>query len=424
MLDIKAFKKDPQFYIKELKKRGEVAGNEAESIASLFTVENKQSELEELQHLLNSESKIIPTLEGNEKKEKIKELKKLSDKIADLKTEINSAAETINEKLESLPNIPQPDVPVGKDSSDNVVIRTVGKPTKFDFKPKTQVEIGEDLDLIDTKTAGKVSGSRFAYLKNEAVMLEFALIRYAFDTILKEGFTPVLPPMLIKDEMMQGMGYLGGQGEAETYHFEKDKMYFTGTAEHSLIPMHAGDIFNVKELPKRYVGFSTAFRREAGSYGKDTKGILRLHQFDKVEMVSFTKPEDSEKEHEFLLSLSEKLVTGLELPYQILKLCTGDIANPSAKTYDIECWMPSENTYRETHSISNCTDYQSRRLKIRYKDADGTNHFVHTLNGTGFAIGRILIMILENYQQKDGSIKIPDLLQKYCGFKEIKRSTE
>jgi seryl-tRNA synthetase len=171
------------------------------------------------------------------------------------------------------------------------------------------------------------------------------------------------------------------------------------------------------------VGFSTAFRREAGSYGKDTKGILRLHQFDKVEMVSYAKPEDSEKEHQFLLSISEKLVKSLDLPYRIMKLCTGDIANPSAKTYDIECWLPSEKTYRETHSITNCTDYQARRLKIRYKTKDGTNHFVHTLNGTGFAIGRILIMILENYQQKDGSVKVPEVLQKYCGFKEIKRST-
>ncbi len=380
-----------------------------------------QTQLEEIRGAKNKFNKEIYKLSDKEKKSKIVEMTALVKKEEKLEQDLATTIETFNKLMADVPNIPQSDVPVGKDSSDNEEIKKVGAPTKFDFKNKTHVEIGESLDLIDTRTAGKVSGSRFAYLKNEAVLLEFALIRYAFDTILKEGFTPVLPPMLIKEEMMQGLGYLSGQGEAETYHFAKDKMYFTGTAEHSLIPMHADDIFQEKELPKRYVGFSSAFRREAGSYGKDTKGIFRLHQFDKVEMVSYTKPEDSEKEHQFLLSLSEKLMTGLNLPYRVVKLCTGDMANPSAKTYDIETWLPSEKTYRETHSISNCTAYQARRLKIRYKAKDGTNHFVHTLNGTGFAIGRILIMILENYQQKNGSVKVPEALQSYLNFKIIKK---
>lgn len=372
-----------------------------------------QTQLEEMRGRKNKFNRGIAKLSEQEKKEKIVDMTKLVKDEAKIEEQLTATIETFDKLMFDVPNIPQPDVPIGRDSSKNEVVKTVGDPTTFDFKIKNHVELGEELNLIDTKTAAKVSGSRFAYLKNEVVLLEFALIRYAFDTLIKEGFTPVLPPMLIKEEMMQGLGYLGGQGEADTYHFERDKMYFTGTAEHALIPMHANEILEEKTLPRRYIGFSSAFRREAGSYGKDTKGILRVHQFDKVEMVSFARPEDSEKEHEFLLSMSEKLVQLLELPYRVVKLCTGDMANPSAKTYDIECWLPSEKTYRETHSISNCTDYQARRLKIRYKASGGSNHFVHTLNGTAFAIGRALIMILENYQQKDGSVAVPAVLQKY-----------
>ena len=220
--------------------------------------------------------------------------------------------------------------------------------------------------------------------------------------------------------MARGTGYFEATDEKEAYYLPEDKMYLAGTSEQSLVAMHADEILNEKDLPLRYVAFSTCFRREAGSYGKDTKGILRVHQFDKLEMVIFSKPEDSKNEHELLLSIEEKLMKALGLPYQVINICTGDLGRPAAAKYDIETWLPSENKYRETHSTSNCTDFQARRLNIRYRDKSGKVNFVHTLNGTAFAIGRILIMIMENYQQKDGSIKVPKALQKYCGFKVIK----
>jgi seryl-tRNA synthetase len=285
---------------------------------------------------------------------------------------------------------------------------------------KNYMDIGESLDLIDTERAGKVSGSRFGYIKGSLALLEFALIKLVMDTVVKEGFTPVIPPVMVKDQMARGTGYFEATDETEAYYLQEDKMYLVGTSEQSIVAMHSDEILNEKDLPIRYVGFSTCFRREAGSYGKDTRGILRVHQFDKLEMVIFSAPEQSKGEHKLLLQMEEKLMKVLGLPYQVINICTGDLGRPAASKYDIECWLPSEKKYRETHSTSNCTDFQARRLNIRYRDKSGKVGFVHTLNGTAFAIGRILIMIMENYQQKDGSIKVPKVLQKYCGFKVIK----
>jgi len=246
------------------------------------------------------------------------------------------------------------------------------------------------------------------------------LINLAFDTLTKEGFVPIIPPVMLKPEMAKGMGYPEQFDGEEAYYIEKDNLFLVGTSEQSMGAMHANETFNEKDLPQRYVGFSTCFRREAGSYGKDTKGIFRVHQFDKVEMFSFSKPEDSKKEHQFLLKMEENLMKKLKIPYRILQMCTGDLGFPAAAKYDIETWMPSESRYRETHSTSNCTDFQSRRLNIRYKKKDGSLDFVHTLNGTAFATGRTIIAIIENYQQKDGSVKMPEALQKYLKFKIIK----
>jgi len=420
MLDIKLIRDNPEKVKKGLKLKN-IDSKFIDKILKLDE-ELRKSKLawENLQAEKNKASKEIE--KGKDKKEIISQMKEIDQRSEKFKKEIQALEIKLNKILTDLPNLPAPDVKIGKDEKDNEVIKTVGQSTKFDFEFQDYMQIGKRLDLIDTETAGKVSGSRFGYLKNEAVLLEFALVRFALDNLIKEGFIPIIPPQIVKEEMMQGLGYLGGQGEAETYHFEKDKQYFIGTAEHALIPMHANEILKEKEFPIRYVGFSTCFRREAGSYGKDTKGILRVHQFDKVEMVTFAKPEDSDKQHEFILSLAEKLISALKLPYRVVKMCTGDLAYPSARTYDIECWIPFENRYRETNSISTCTDYQARRLNIKYKPAkSGKNEFVHTLNGTAFAIGRTLIAILENYQQKDGSVKVPEVLQNYCGFKEIKR---
>jgi seryl-tRNA synthetase len=351
-------------------------------------------------------------------KDKIERARKLKVKIKRIEPQLKKTESEFNKLMKQIPNLPQDDVPEGKDESGNVVLREVGKKPKFDFKFKDYLDISQKLDLIDIKRAAKVSGSRFGFLKNEAVILEFALINFVFEELLKERFIPIIPPVLIKPEMMEAMGYLERQKE-EIYFIEKDNLYLVGTSEQIMGPMHSGEILKEKELPKRYIGFSSCFRREAGSYGKDTRGILRVHQFDKVEMFSFAKPEQSAKEHKFLLSLEEKLMKALKIPYRVIQMCTGDLGDPAASKYDIEAWIPSEGRYRETHSTSNCTDFQARRLNIRYKDKKGNLSFVHTLNGTVFAIGRTLIAIIENYQQKDGSIKVPQALQKYTNFKKI-----
>lgn len=354
------------------------------------------------------------------KKKEVEKGKKIKEMLRRLEPDLKAVETELKNLLFEIPNTPADDVPRGKDESENVEVKKWGKPKKFNFKPKDYQELGELLDVIDTKTAGKVSGTRFGYLKNEAVQLEFALVQFALEMLVKEGFIPVVPPVMIKDEMMKGMGYLEHGGEDQAYHLDKDKLYLVGTAEQSIGPMHADEILEAKDLPRRYVGFSTCLRREAGTYGKDTKGIFRVHQFDKMEMFSFINPQPKadKKEHDYLLSLEEKLVKKLEIPYQITKMCTGDLGHPAARKYDLNCWFPAEERYRETHSVSTCTDFQARRLNIKYREK-GKTGFVHTLNGTAIAIGRTLIAILENYQQKDGSVLVPKVLQKYTGLKKI-----
>jgi len=378
----------------------------------------KRQLLTEIENLKAEQNKI--SRGGKDNKVLIGQAKEIKEKIKSLEPNLERIDLELKDLLLQLPNIPFDDVPVGKDDSENVIVRQVGrKPVYLRFKPKDYMELGENMNLIDTERAGKVAGSRFGYLKKELPMLEFALIKLVMDTVIKEGFIPVIPPVMLKNQMARGTGYFEAADEKEAYYLPQDDMYLAGTSEQSLVSMHANEILEEKNLPIRYVGFSTCFRREAGSYGKDTRGILRVHQFDKLEMVIFSKPEDSKKEHELLLSIEEKLMKALKLPYQVINICTGDLGRPAAKKYDIETWLPSEKKYRETHSCSNCTDFQARRLNIRYKDKNNKINFVHTLNGTAFAIGRILIMIMENYQQKDGSIKVPKVLQKYAGIKKI-----
>ncbi|KKR85062.1 MAG: Serine-tRNA ligase [Candidatus Uhrbacteria bacterium GW2011_GWF2_41_16] len=343
-----------------------------------------------------------------------------------LKEEARAAEETLlqmetdlERELKKYPNLLREDVKIGKDSDDNEILRLVNEPRVFDFPIQDHVAIGERLGIIDIERAGKVSGSRFVYLKGDLVLMEFALIQYILSVVIPEKFTPVLPPHIISIKSMAGMGYLEHGGEEEIYHLKHDDAVLIGTSEQSIGPMHMDEILPLESLPLRYVGFSPCYRREAGSHGKDVRGILRMHQFDKVEMFSFTTPEHSDEEHELLLSLEERLMKGLQLPYRVLRLCSGDIGRPSARTYDIETWIPSQNQYRETHSTSNTTDYQTRRLRIRYKTVDGKNELAHALNGTAFAIGRILIAILENYQQADGSVLIPEVLRPWIGKEKI-----
>jgi len=418
MLDIKFIRENPN-KVKEGCEKKQVKVN----IDYLLEVDKKRREtlqaLEEMMAQKNKASKQITAAKDEKEKQKIilemQELDKNSDRLT---KSLRGTEEEFNKLMLQIPNLPLDDVPRGQDERDNIPLRQWGEPKKLDFQLKNYLEIAENLDLIDIKRAAKISGSRFGILKKEAALIKFALRDFASDILIKEGFVPVDPPVMIRPEMMQAMGYVERGGD-EIYYLKNDNLCLVGTAEQSLGPMYADEIFEEKDLPKRYFAFTHCFRREAGSYGKDTKGIFRVHQFDKLEMFSFCHPDRSKEEHQLFLKIEEKLMQLLKIPYQVVQICTGDLGDPAASKYDIEAWIPSEGKYRETHSTSNCTNFQARRLNIRYRTKDGKLNFVHTINGTAFAIGRTIITIIENYQQKDGSIKIPDVLQKYCGFKKI-----
>lgn len=349
---------------------------------------------------------------------KIKKAKKVKEELKEVEEDFKEVTQKYEEAIRNIPNPAAKDVPVGKSEDENVVERKWGEVPEFKFKVRDHLELGEMLDIIDVKRASKVSGARFAYLKNEAVLLEFALISFAMETLIAEGFTPIIPPHLIKKESMEGMGYLEHGGEADMFVLEKDDLVLAGTSEQSIGPMYMDETLEKKDLPKRYIGFSPCYRREAGSYGKDTRGIIRLHQFDKVEMFSYTLPENGDEEHAYLLELEEKLFQALEIPYRVTKMVTGDLGAPAARKYDIEAWIPSQEKYREVTSTSTTTDFQSRRLNIRYKVGDELN-YVHMLNGTAFAIGRTIVAILENYQKEDGTVEIPEVLRKWVGKDKI-----
>lgn len=376
----------------------------------------------------NSKNKPSPEL--------IEEGKKTKEKIQSLEEELSRVNNQLNELLILVPNIPHDDVPVGKDESENVVVRQWGTPKKFDFKPLDHVELGESLDVIDIKTAGKVVGSRFAYLKGGLAQMEYAIVMWTFSILTNQKliqeiadgaglkvstkpFIPVVPPVFIRPEVYRQMGRLDKTQEEERYYLAKDDQYLIGSAEHTLGPIHMDQTLNESALPIRYVGFSTAFRREAGSYGKDVRGILRVHQFDKIEMESFTLPENSLDEQNFIISIQEYLMQQLEIPYQVIMICTGDMGGPDARQLDINSWMPGQDKYRETHTSDMMTDYQSRRLNTKVRRKDGEVQYVHMNDATAFAIGRILIAIMENYQQKDGSILVPKVLQPLVGFDKI-----
>jgi len=344
--------------------------------------------------------------------DELEKAKSMKERIKELEKELGPLGKELEQLLYLVPNVPLPDVPVGLDETGNKALREVGKKPKFSFAPKDYLALVED-KWIDLRRAAKAIGTRFGYLKGDIVLLEYALVEMTLHKLAEKGFTPIVPPAMVSQKSMKGMGYIDTEKDlAERYYFAEDNLFLIGTAEQAIGPMHQDEIFEEKDLPLRYIAFSPCFRREAGSYGKDTKGIIRVHYFEKLEMFIFSKPEDSIKEHQLILAIEEELMQELGIPYRVVQLCTADLAAPSAATYDVESWLPGQKEYRETHSCSNCTDFQSRRLNIRYKGKDGTK-LVHTLNGTAFAIGRILIAIIENYQQEDGSIEIPKVLKKY-----------
>ncbi len=427
MLDIKYIRNNPEKVSEGSKNKGVDI-----DIDRLLEIEEKRrdllQEIESLKSEKNKANELIKRADEKEKKEIIEEMRVVDEKEEEFEREFNVVDREYQQLMSIIPNIPFDNVPVGKDDSENLVIREEGEKTKFDFKPKDYLDIAEKLDIIDIKRAAKVSGSRFGYLKGDAALLEFALIQLAMKVTAEKGFIPVIPPVMIDPEIMEKMGHIDKNfndtderwsGE-DVYFLKNDPLLLVGTSEQSIGPMHADEVFRKEDLPKRYAGFSTCFRREAGSYGKDTKGILRVHQFDKIEMFTFCLPEESKKEHKLLLSIEEELMTRLGLPYRVIDICTGDLGSPAASKYDIEAWMPGQNQYRETHSTSNCTDFQSRRLNIRYRGNEGKNEFVHMLNGTAIAVGRILIAIIENYQREDGSFIVPEALIEYVGKTEVK----
>ena len=420
MIDIKIIREHPETVLKGLAKK-QVKIDLQEIIDLDEEKRNLTVKIDEIRAEKKKTSQEISKLTAGAKEKRLKELKTKDATMDQMDKEIGKIDTKLQNLLVKIPNLPHDTVPEGTEAQ-NVVIKTVGKPTIFDFNIKDHIALGKDLDLIDIERAVKISGTRFYYLKNEAVQLHFALLNFALSKLMARGFIPVITPILVKEMAMYGTGFFPAD-KNEIYHVNpgEDDLYLIGTSEVPLVSMHANEIFAEKDLPKKYVGFSTCLRREAGSYGKDAKGILRVHQFDKVEMVVFSKPEDSYKIHDEIREIEEEIFTELGIPFQVINIAAGDLGAPAAKKYDLEGWIPSENRYREVTSTSNCTDFQSRRLAIRYKAKDGENKLVHTLNGTGIAIARALIAILENNQQKNGSIKIPDVLLPYIGKNKIEK---
>ena len=319
----------------------------------------------------------------------------------------------------SLPNLPDPDAPDGMTEEDAVVLREVGERPEFGFEPRDHLEIGTSLGLIDMEAAARASGSRFAYLKGDLVRVELALVHYALDLVGEQGHEPVIPPVLVREEALFGTGLLPGDRD-QIYEIPRDELYLVGTSEVSLAALHADQILDPGSLPLRYGGFSTCFRREAGAAGKDTHGIFRVHQFDKVEMFSFVEPGASRDEHERLLSIQERILTELEIPYRVVNIAAGDLGAPAAKKYDCEAWIPSQGRYRELTSCSNTTDFQARRLGCRYRPSEGESpRHVHTLNGTAVAVGRTLIALIENRQEESHAFSLPEVLHTYGSPKRI-----
>ena len=337
----------------------------------------------------------------------------LKSELKELEPQLGELDERRDELLAALPNVPEADAPDGETEDDNVTLREVGDRPEFDFEPLDHLELGQRHGWIEMEAAANASGSRFAYLLGDLVMLELSLIRFAMELVRSEGFEPAIPPVLVREGALYGTGFFPGEREM-IYEIPRDELFLVGTSEVSLAALHADQIMEAAELPRRYAGFSTCFRREAGAAGRDTRGIFRVHQFDKVEMFSFVEPDGSREEHQRLLAIQERILGELEIPYRVVDVAVGELGAPAARKFDCEAWTPSQGRYREVTSCSNTTDYQARRLSARYRPAQGeAPQPVHTLNGTAVAVGRTLIALLENRQRGDGSVDLPAPLQKY-----------
>lgn len=434
MIDIQAVRTEPD----KIRKGIQSKNVQPEIVDDFLKLDQKWREIVAALDLLRADQNRLS------RERKIEEAKANKEQIKTTEEELVKIEAERDRTLKMIPNPPLSEVPQGRSEEDNMTLREVGVKPSFDFPVQDYNQIAERLKLFDTARAARLSGTRFAYLTGPLVQLQFALVQLALHTLTDRAlirkmirannmkikdtpFIPVIPPVLINRASMSGMGYLE-RGEEEIYHLPQDDLFLVGTSEQSLGPMHQSEILKEEDLPIRYLGFSTCFRREAGSYGKDTKGILRVHQFNKLEMFSITTPENSRSEHRLLLALEEHMMQQLGLPYRVLNICTADLGDPAAAKFDVETWMPGqrggEGEYRETHSTSNCTDYQARRLNIRYQpkatkqEPNPKPAVVHMLNGTAFS-ERPLIAILENFQTKEGTVNIPKVLQKWVGLKVI-----
>ena len=415
MIDIKFIRENPDAVRASQKGRGEDTSIVDQLLALDETRRTAITEFETLRAEQNTLSKSVGAAKGDEKAALLENSKELANRVkaADAKrADIEAQANAIAMQLS---NLLDPDAPIGGEA-DFVVIEHVGTPRDFakdGFEPKDHVELGKLLGAIDTERGAKVAGSRSYYLTGAGALLEFALVNYAISSATKAGFIPVIPPVLVNPAAMEGTGFLG-QAAENVYHLERDEVYLVGTSEVPLAAMHMDEILPVEKLPLRYAGYSTCFRREAGTYGKDTRGIIRVHQFDKVEMFSFCKPEDAKEEHKRLLQWEKDFLNAMEIPYRVIDVASGDLGSSANRKFDIEAWIPIQGTYREVTSTSNCTEFQARRLNIRYKDSDGTKA-IAALNGTLVAIPRMIVAILENHQNADGSVNVPKALQPFLG---------
>ncbi|MCA1959359.1 MAG: serine--tRNA ligase [Desulfomonile sp.] len=411
MLDIAFIRNNPDI-VKEGIRKKRMSVDLDELLAIDEDVRRLRTEVETLRADRNRLSKEIPSLKGEAKSQAVAQVKALKEGLSAAEPRLRSAEERFEQLMLTIPNPPSDEVPEGESDDDNVEVRRFGEPPQFNFAPKDHLDLAESLDIVDMPRAVKFAGARMYCLKNEGAMLEFALFKYALDHLVSKGFQPMIVPQLVRREAMIGTGFFP-LGEEDTFFIEKDSLYLIGTSEVSLVSYHMDEILNEKDLPKHYCGYSTCFRREAGSYGRDTRGFYRLHQFNKVEQVSIcvNDPEVSRREHELLLTNSEEIMQALGLPYRVALACGAEIGQGQVLKHEIETWMPSRGKYSETHSCSTLHEFQARRLKIRWRGKNGKIQYCHTLNNTTVASPRILIPLLENFQNADGSVTIPEVLR-------------
>jgi seryl-tRNA synthetase len=418
MLDIKLIRENPELVRKNLMKRG--VPENGKMLDALIDADRKWrrklTELNNLRHKRKMLTAEIGMLKKARKEatSKVEKAKILDSEIKNIQTEVSKIEEETHSYLMHIPNLLHETVPIGENENENVLVRSWGAISKLDFPVKNHIDLGLNLDIIDIERAGKVTGSRFFYLKREGVLLDMALMNFALEEMVKKNYLPVEPPYLMRREPYEGVTSLC-DFEDVLYKIENEDLYLIATSEHPMAAMFMNEVLKEEDLPLKLAGISACFRKEAGAHGRDTRGIFRTHQFNKIEQFAFCKPEESWQLHEELLSNAEDLLRKLDLPYRVVNVCTGDIGTVASKKYDIEVWMPAQNEYREVVSCSNCTDYQARRLGVRYREKEGAppKGILHTLNSTAIATGRTIVAILENFQQEDGTVVIPKVLRKY-----------